>query len=164
MMSSAGRHLSGKGTTLDSLAHGLKGQSTLDGAGLGFKGQQQQQQKEQQKSVVCMDPPTGCWWLAKKSANLPDFVLISEFSELEGPRAVMTIPDNVVDLTRDSYSSHKQRYQESSGKHSHDHSETSNSTLSPDGSGGHDNDNEDLFDVHEFVLRITSVDQQQRES
>ncbi|KAF9120341.1 Guanine nucleotide exchange protein smcr8 [Mortierella sp. 14UC] len=111
-----------------------------------------------------MDPPTGCWWLAKRSANLPDFVLISEFSELEGPRAVMTIPDNIVDLTRDSYSSHKQRSQESSGKHSHDHSETSNSTLSPDGNGAQDIDNEDLFDVHEFVLRITSVDQQQCES
>ncbi|KAF9144517.1 Guanine nucleotide exchange protein smcr8, partial [Linnemannia schmuckeri] len=162
MMGSAGRHVSGKGATLDSLAHGLKGQSTLDGTGLGFKGQQQQ--KEQQKSVLSMDPPTGCWWLAKKSANLPDFVLISEFSELEGPRAVMTIPDNIVDLTRDSYSSHKQRSQESSGKHSYNHSETSNSTLSPNGNGSQDNDNEDLFDVHEFVLRITSVDQQQRES
>lgn len=160
-MGSASRHLSGKGATLDLLAHGLKGQSSLDGAGVGLKGQQQ---KEQQKSVLFMDPPTGCWWLAKKSANLADFVLISEFSELEGPRAVMTIPDNIVDLTRDSYSSHKQRYQEPSGKHSHDHSETSNSTLSPDGNGVQDNDNEDLFDVHEFVLRITSVDQQQRES
>ncbi|KAF9919728.1 Guanine nucleotide exchange protein smcr8 [Linnemannia zychae] len=161
MMGVASRHLTTKSATLDSINYGLKGPGPLDSPSLGLKSQQQ---KEQQKSVLATEPSTGCWWLTKKSTNLPDFVLISEFSELEGPRAVMTIPDNIVDLTRDSYSSHKQRVQESTGKHSHDHSDTSNSTLGPNGNSNQDNDNEDLFDVHEFVLRITSVDQQQRES
>jgi hypothetical protein len=102
------------------------------------------------------------WWYTKKNADLPDFVLISEFSEVEGPRAVMTIPDNIVDLTRDSYSSQKQRTQESSStKHSQDASDASNSTLTPE--ADHAQDGEDMFDIHEFVLRITSVDQQARE-
>ncbi|KAF9186782.1 Guanine nucleotide exchange protein smcr8 [Haplosporangium sp. Z 767] len=66
----------------------------------------------------------------------------------------MTIPDNIVDLTRDSYSSHKQRSQESS--------DTSNTTHGPGGSSNAQAQ-EETFDIHEFVLRITSVDQQVRE-
>lgn len=104
-----------------------------------------------------LEDPLTCsnWWFQNSSADLPDFVLISEFSEVEGPRAVMTIPDNVVDLTRDSYSSHKQKSQEPPGKHSQDPSE---STLQAE------RDKEIMFDIHEFVLRITSVDQQAREA
>ncbi|KAG0198202.1 hypothetical protein BGX31_004641, partial [Mortierella sp. GBA43] len=102
------------------------------------------------------------WWYTKKRADLPDFILISEFSEMEGPRAVMTIPDSVVDLTRDSYSTRKQRAQEPLAKHSQDSSDASTSTLTltPENS----RDVEDMFDVHEFVLRITCVDQQARET
>ncbi|KAF9979874.1 Guanine nucleotide exchange protein smcr8, partial [Mortierella antarctica] len=123
------------------------------------RGQQQQQQQQLlqqqlQQAALSLEPPTTCWWYPKKSAGLPDFVLISEFSELEGPRAVMTIPDNIVDLTRDSYSSHKQRSQESS--------DGSTATLSPDANGSRSQ--EEMFDTHEFVLRITSADQQTRET
>ncbi|KAG0262294.1 Guanine nucleotide exchange protein smcr8 [Mortierella polycephala] len=115
--------------------------------GASNRGQQQQQQQYQQT-------PSNCWWYPRKNSSLPDFVLISEFSEVEGPRAVMTIPDNIVDLTRDSYSSHKQRSQESS--------DTSNTTLGPTNSSNVQAQ-EETFDIHEFVLRITSVDQQVRE-
>ncbi|CAO3572381.1 unnamed protein product [Mortierella alpina] len=124
------------------------------------RGQQQHQpqhlllQQQLQQAALSLEPPTKCWWYPKKSAGLPDFVLVSEFSELEGPRAVMTIPDNIVDLTRDSYSSHKQRSQESS--------DGSTATLSPDASGGRSQ--EEMFDTHEFVLRITSAEQQARET
>ncbi|KAF9204502.1 hypothetical protein BGZ59_001020, partial [Podila verticillata] len=119
----------------------------------------------QQPSLL--DPPTSnpCWWYPRKSASLPDFVLISEFSEVEGPRAVMTIPDNIVDLTRDSYSSNKQRQEASPGKsqpqHMQDLSDMSSTTLSPESNV---QEREDMFDIHEFVLRITSVDQQAREA
>ncbi|KAG0030054.1 hypothetical protein BGZ82_007604 [Podila clonocystis] len=102
-----------------------------------------------------------CWWYPRKSASLPDFVLISEFSEVEGPRAVMTIPDNIVDLTRDSYASNKQRQETSPGKSQLQHmQDLSDTTLSPESA----QDREDMFDIHEFVLRITSVDQQAREA
>ncbi|KAF9572819.1 Guanine nucleotide exchange protein smcr8 [Mortierella alpina] len=111
-------------------------------------------QQQLQQAALSLEPPTTCWWYPKKKAGLPDFVLISEFSELEGPRAVMTIPDNIVDLTRDSYSSHKQRSQESS--------DGSTATLSPDPNGGRSQ--EEMFDTHEFVLRITSADQHARET
>ncbi|KAG0023475.1 Guanine nucleotide exchange protein smcr8 [Entomortierella chlamydospora] len=107
---------------------------------------------------LSLDPPSMAWWCNKKSLDLPDFVLISEFSEVEGPRAVMTIPDNIIDLTRDSYSSQKQRTHESSTKHPQEHSDASNSTLTPESNGLTDTD--EMFDIHEFVLRITSVDQQ----
>ncbi|KAF9387828.1 hypothetical protein CPC16_006847 [Podila verticillata] len=119
----------------------------------------------QQPSLL--DPPTSnpCWWYPRKSASLPDFVLISEFSEVEGPRAVMTIPDNIVDLTRDSYSSNKQRQEAFPGKsqpqHMQDLSDMSSTTLSPESNV---QEREDMFDIHEFVLRITSVDQQAREA
>lgn len=77
----------------------------------------------------------------------------------------MTIPDNIVDLTRDSYSSNKQRQEASPGKsqpqHMQDLSDMSSTTLSPE-SNVHER--EDMFDIHEFVLRITSVDQQAREA
>ncbi|KAG0196386.1 hypothetical protein BGX28_010216 [Mortierella sp. GBA30] len=125
-------------------------EATAKGTGAVFRGTQQQQQQ----TSLLLDPPSTCWWYPKKSTGLPDFVLISEFSEVEGPRAVMTIPDNIVDLTRDSYSSHKQRSQESS--------DASNATLSPDTSGNQVQ--EEMFDTHEFVLRITSADQQAREA
>ncbi|KAF9311207.1 hypothetical protein BG003_007678 [Podila horticola] len=111
-----------------------------------------------------LDPPASnpCWWYPRKSASLPDFVLISEFSELEGPRAVMTIPDNIVDLTRDSYSSNKQRQEASPGKSLPQHTQDlSDTTLSPE---SNTQEREDMFDIHEFVLRITSVDQQAREA
>ncbi|ORZ26515.1 hypothetical protein BCR41DRAFT_224640 [Lobosporangium transversale] len=158
------------GTTLDSISSGLKPphnnnnnspveNSSSSSTGLGFRGQQQHY-------GLSLDPPSGAWWYSKKSADLPDFVLISEFSEVEGPRAVMTIPDNIVDLTRDSYSSSKQqRAQDSpvSPKHSQDPSDASTSTLAPESNGIQENTC-DLFDIHEFVLRITSVDQQVRET
>ncbi|KAF9968095.1 Guanine nucleotide exchange protein smcr8 [Mortierella alpina] len=140
---------------------GPSADTSTKGAGRSAaRGQQQQQmqqlllQQQLQQAALSLEPPTTCWWYPKKSAGLPDFVLISEFSELEGPRAVMTIPDNIVDLTRDSYSSHKQRSQESS--------DGSTATLSPDASGGRSQ--EEMFDTHEFVLRITSADQQVRET
>ncbi|KAF9577733.1 hypothetical protein BGW38_006862, partial [Lunasporangiospora selenospora] len=144
--------------------------------------------------TLSLDPPSFCWWYPRKRASMPDFVLISEFSEVEGPRAVMTIPDNIVDLTRDSYASHKQKTPEStttlsisttstttstntaggtsgspltSGKQPSQHpQEASDSTLGPDsGSSVQDSREVDeaMFDVHEFVLRITSVDHQVRE-
>ncbi|KAG0364683.1 hypothetical protein BGZ54_007265 [Gamsiella multidivaricata] len=147
------------GVSLEPISSGLKAppnssnDHSLTGAGIGHRGLQ---------CGLSLEPPSMSWWYTKKSADLPDFVLISEFSEMEGPRAVMTIPDNIVDLTRDSYSSQKQRAQEPSTKHSQDASDASSSTLAAEGSGFPDS--EDQFDIHEFVLRITSVDQQARES
>ncbi|KAG0304158.1 Guanine nucleotide exchange protein smcr8 [Dissophora globulifera] len=128
----------------------------LLGTGVGFRGLQAGQ------AGLSLDPPSSSWWFTKKSAALPDFVLISEFSEVEGPRAVMTIPDNIVDLTRDSYSSQKQRAQESTTRHAQESSDASTLTLTAEGNGTQDI--EDKFDIHEFVLRITSVDQQARET
>ncbi|KAF9291043.1 Guanine nucleotide exchange protein smcr8 [Mortierella alpina] len=140
-------------SSADTSAKGL-GRSAARGQLQQPTQQQQQLQQQLQQAALSLEPPTTCWWYPKKSGGLPDFVLISEFSELEGPRAVMTIPDNIVDLTRDSYSSHKQRSQESS--------DGSSATLSPDANGGRSQ--EEMFDTHEFVLRITSADQQARET
>lgn len=75
----------------------------------------------------------------------------------------MTIPDNIVDLTRDSYSSNKQRQEASPGKSHPQHmQDLSDTTLSPENSSAQER--EDMFDIHEFVLRITSVDQQAQEA
>lgn len=105
-----------------------------------------------------LDDPasSSSWWFQKSSGDLPDFVLISEFSEVEGPRAVMTIPDNVVDLTHDSYSLHKQQSQEG-------HQDFSDSTSHGERATS-PKDKQIPFDIHEFVLRITSVDQQAKEA
>ncbi|KAF9959375.1 hypothetical protein BGZ65_000449, partial [Modicella reniformis] len=123
-------------------------------AGPNFRGPQ---------SGLSLDPPTIPWWYTRKREDPPDFVLISEFSEVEGPRAVMTIPDSIVDLTRDSYSARKQRVQEPFTKHSQDIVDASTSILTSDNTSN-SQDMEDMFDVHEFVLRITSVDQQAKET
>lgn len=131
------------------------GLSAGAGAGAGLRGQ---------AIGLAQEAPIMPWWYTKKRADLPDFVLISEFSEVEGPRAVMTIPDSIVDLTRDSYSTRKQRTQESSTtKHSQDSSDASSSTLTLENTSNIQ-DLESMFDVHEFVLRITSVDHQARET
>ncbi|KAF9350739.1 hypothetical protein BGX34_001018 [Mortierella sp. NVP85] len=143
-------------TTLEPIAGGLKVPLNPVSDGLpasGLRGQQ---------CGLSLDPPAMPWWYTKKRTDRPDFVLISEFSEMEGPKAVMTIPDNIVDLTRDPFSMRKQRAQESSGRHPQDSSDTSISTLTPE--SVHSPNVEDPFDVHEFVLRITSVDQQARET
>ncbi|GJJ76392.1 hypothetical protein EMPS_08751 [Entomortierella parvispora] len=100
---------------------------------------------------------SSSWWFQNSRSDLPDFVLISEFSEVEGPRAVMTIPDNVVDLTHDSYSMHKQQSQEGNQQDSSDSALNGERAASP-------KDKQIPFDIHEFVLRITSVDQQAKEA
>ncbi|KAF9199590.1 Guanine nucleotide exchange protein smcr8, partial [Haplosporangium sp. Z 27] len=145
------------GGAQDSISNGLKtplsSSSENQSSGSGSRGCQ---------FGLSLDPPSMGWWCSKRNADLPDFVLISEFSEVEGPRAVMTIPDNIIDLTRDSYSSLKHGAQESSTKHSQEHSDMINTTLASEGNNALDT--EDMFDIHEFVLRITCVDQQARES
>ncbi|KAG0264864.1 Guanine nucleotide exchange protein smcr8 [Actinomortierella ambigua] len=100
------------------------------------------------------DRPT-CWWYTKGSTSIEsDFVLIAEFSEIEGPRAVMTIPDNIIDLTFDSFAAAKQK------------ENTSLDAGAATSSSARDQQQQQrqrAFDVHEYVLRITSVDHQSRE-
>ncbi|KAG0236787.1 Guanine nucleotide exchange protein smcr8 [Actinomortierella wolfii] len=110
------------------------------------------------------DRPT-CWWYSKGCTSIEnDFILISEFSEIEGPRAVMTVPDNVIDLTFDSFAAAKQK-DGGTGARSLSNcldgngASTSGAGMTPSAS----RDQQKAFDVHEFVLRITSVDHQSRE-
>ncbi|KAG0341328.1 hypothetical protein BG004_006061 [Podila humilis] len=177
VMAPASKLLSSSKTTSDQISSGLR---TLPNSNLepltGHAGAFGGGSAGAKNLPSLLDPPASnpCWWFPQKSASLPDFVLISEFSEVEGPRAVMTIPDSIVDLTRDSYSSNKQRAQESSPRkhtqqtqqaqrHTQDLSDMSSTTLGPEGRCS-THEREDLFDIHEFVLRITSVDQQVREA
>ncbi|KAF9972472.1 hypothetical protein BGZ73_004417 [Actinomortierella ambigua] len=106
------------------------------------------------------DRPTY-WWYTKGCTSIEsDFVLISEFSEIEGPRAVMTIPDNIIDLTFDSFAAAKQR-DGGAGARPMDGRDAPSTTGA--GMGPSSRDQQRAFDVHEYVLRITSVDHQSRE-
>ncbi|KAL1922102.1 uncharacterized protein VTP21DRAFT_10744 [Calcarisporiella thermophila] len=81
----------------------------------------------------------GAWQSTRKSQRWKDFILVAEFSEIEGPVPVLTIPEGAVNLGRQS---------------------TSNGAGEPkteEGSKESIAESVDQFDVNAFVLRIVSV-------